>query len=112
MLPSRFEKFVDKVEKNAPSYTEDDWNNIFEEYDKLNQKYDEAYSKLSSEDRERINKAKGRYIAIIAKYTVHDIIDSSKEAIKDASNIIKGAADGIKSILNELGLGEDSDLGE
>lgn len=96
MLPARFERFVDRVEKNAPSFTKEDWDKTSQTFEKLMNAYEKSYDKLSKEDRSRIDKAIGRYHAIAVKSGLNNIIKSFDRAAK-------GVVDGVKSFLDELG---------
>ena len=49
MLPDRVERFVDRVEKNASTYTEEDWERASEQFTKLADEYKESYDKPLSE---------------------------------------------------------------
>ncbi len=96
MLPARFERFVDRVEKNAPSFTKEDWDKTSQTFEKLMNAYEKSYDKLSKEDRSRIDKAIGRYHAIAINSGLNSIIKSFDRAAK-------GVVDGVKSFLDELG---------
>lgn len=96
MLPTRFERFVDRVEKNASSFTKEDWDKTSQSFEKLMNAYEKSYDKLSKEDRSRIDKAVGRYHAIVLKSGVKNVIKSFDRAAK-------GVVDGVKSFLDELG---------
>ena len=80
-LPSQFEHFVDKVEKNAPEYTKEDWNKASEQFKKLMEKYKEAFDNTSEEDKVRIDKAIGKYRAIVFKYGVSKSFDESMKTL-------------------------------
>ena len=43
MLPSRFERFVDRVEKEAPNYTEQDWEKASKKFESLVSEYKKSY---------------------------------------------------------------------
>ena len=95
MLPARIEKFVDKVEKNAPSYSEADWDKVSDQFTKLMDQYDKAYDKLPKEDRERIDKAVGRYHAIVLKSGVNNIINSFDKAVNGVLKGVGGFFEGL-----------------
>ena len=80
-LPSQFEHFVDKVEKNAPEYTKEDWNKASEQFKKLMDKYKDAFDNTSEEDKERIDKSIGKYRAIVFKYGVSKSFDESMKTL-------------------------------
>ena len=95
LLPDQFEQFVDRVEKNAPTYDEDDWQKVSRQFSKLANQYEKVQKKLPKEDRKRIDKAIGRYHAIVLKSGIKSIINSFDDAAIDIVN-------GIESFLNEL----------
>ena len=80
-LPSQFERFVDKVEKNAPEYTQEDWKKASEQFKQLMDKYKEAFDNTSEEDKERIDKSIGKYRAIVFKYGVSKSFDESMKTL-------------------------------
>ena len=105
VLPARFESFVDKVEKNASSYSEDDWQAVSDQFEKLVQQYDKSYDKLKPSERERIDKAIGRYRAILVKSGINNLLDSFDDVVSGLSSKVRGFIDGIGSFLEELGIG-------
>ena len=96
LLPTRIEKFVDKVEKNASSYTEADWEKVSDQFSNLMEQYEKTQDKLSQEDRSRIDKAIGRYHAIVLKSGINNVIN-------DFSNAVKGALKGVGGFFEGLG---------
>lgn len=69
-LPQQFEEFVDRIDKESSSYTEEDWGKVDEQFDALVESYRAEYDNLSSADRESIIKSIGRYRAIVVKSDV------------------------------------------
>ena len=100
MLADRFEMFVDRVEKDAPSYDEEDWQKVSEQFDELMDQYEEVKDKLSNEDQKRIDKAITRYSKVILK-------SGAKNIIKNFDDAVKGIVKGIGSFFDSLG-GESS----
>jgi len=80
-LPAQFERFVDKVEKNAPEYTKEDWTKASEQFNKLMDKYKESFDNTSEEDKERIDKSIGKYRAIVFKYGVSKSFEESMKTL-------------------------------
>lgn len=103
LLPVSFEKFVDYVEKNADSFTEEDWKKTDESFQKLMEEYKANYDDLSQEDHERIDKAIGRYYGIAVKSGFNNIVNSVDEALDGLKQKAQGVLDGIGSWLDELG---------
>ena len=104
MLPGRFERFVNKVEKNASSYTKEDWNSVTDKFTKLVDEYKNSYDKLSKEDRQRIDKAIGRFGAIAIKSGIGSVIQTVNETMSGLSSTLKSVIEGVGSFLKELGI--------
>lgn len=107
MLPARFERFVNKVEKNASSYTKEDWNSVTDQFTKLVEEYQKSYDKLSKEDRQRIDKAIGRFSAIAIKSGVSSAVQTINEAVSGLSSTLQNVVEGVGSFLKELGINEE-----
>lgn len=105
MLPVRFEKFVDRVESKYSSFNDEDWQKASSQFEKLMEEYENSYDKFSPEERERIDKAIGRYHAIVVKSGINSVIQSFDELVSGVTSKIKGLLDGVGSFLDELGLG-------
>lgn len=98
-LPSQFEHFVDKVEKNAPEYTQEDWAKASEQFKKLMDKYKESFDSTSEEDKERIDKSIGKYRAIVFKYGVSK---SFEESMKTLGPKLESLGRRLESFFEEL----------
>lgn len=98
-LPAQFEHFVDKVEKNAPEYTQEDWSKASEQFKKLMDKYKESFDSVSDEDKERIDKSIGKYRAIVFKYGVSKSFD---EYMKTLGPRLESLGRRIESFFEEL----------
>lgn len=107
MLPARFERFVNKVEKNASSYTKEDWNSVTDQFTKLVEEYQKSYDKLSKEDRQRIDKAIGRFSAIAIKSGMSSAVQTINEAVSGLSSTLQNVVEGVGSFLKELGINEE-----
>ncbi len=98
--------FVEKVEKNAPNYTDKDWTNVNNEYDELITEIDKY--EYSSDEAKLIAELKGKYIGIKAKDNVNDFIEGVDKAVNEVKSTIKGIKDGILG--NEMQpLGSEAD---
>ena len=98
-LPAQFEHFVDKVAKNAPEYTQEDWSKASEQFKKLMDKYKESFDSVSDEDKERIDKSIGKYRAIVFKYGVSKSFD---EYMKTLGPRLESLGRRIESFFEEL----------
>ena len=91
---------VEKVEKNASEYTEEEWTEVNQQYDEIIaeiEKYD-----YSSKDSERISKLKGKYAGIKTRNTISKFVDNIDKTAKEVKGAIEGFADGLTG-------GNDSD---
>lgn len=104
-LPARVQRFVDRVEKNSSSYTEEEWEKVSEQFTKLMEQYKESYDKLSLEDRAQINKSIGRYYAAVLGSGLKSIIKSFYDTLYGLSFLFEGFLGGMNSFLKELGIG-------
>ena len=86
--------FVEKVEKNAPEYTEEDWTNVNKEYDELITEIDKY--DYSGDEAKRIASLKGKYAGIKTKNTVNKFLDGIDKAAKEVKGAIDGFTEGIK----------------
>ena len=104
-LPNRFDSFVDKVEKNAGSYTEADWNAANDKFEKLVDEYQENKDSYTSEEKKQINAAIGKYLGLVAKSGINTAID----AVNGFLDQIPSLFEGIGGFLKGLGLEGDTD---
>ena len=88
-----FSDFLEKVEKHASEYTEEDWTNVNKEYDELITEIDKY--DYSGDDAKRIATLKGKFAGIKTKNTVNKFIDDIDKAAKEVKGGIEGFADGI-----------------
>lgn len=80
--------FVEKVEKNAPEYTEEDWTNVNKEYDELIAEINKY--EYTSDESKRIASLKGKFAGIKAKYDVDKFIDGIGETIEEVKGFFGG----------------------
>jgi molecular chaperone DnaK (HSP70) len=101
-LPLRFERFVGNVEKKASQYSEKDWEKVSEKFETLLAEYDKAYDNLSRDERERIDKAIGRYHALVLKSGFNQIKDAFNKAMNELESGLGELMKGLGSFLDEL----------
>ena len=109
MIPSRFEKFVDKIEKNGSTFTEEQWKETSAKFEKLMDEYAEAYDKLSEEERDRVDRAIGRYRAVVLKSKVNSVVEDFQKTVSDISDRIAGIGKRFASFIKSLGLGLENE---
>lgn len=84
--------FVEKVEKNAPEYTDEDWAKVNQEYEEIIAEIDKY--DYSGDETKQIAELKGKFVGIKTKDSVRDIIDGVDKAVQDIKGTVKGIKDG------------------
>ena len=84
---------VEKVEKNASEYTEEDWVEVNQQYDKLVAEIDKY--EYTGKDSERISKLKGKYAGIKARNTISKFVDGIDKTAKEVKGAIEGFTEGL-----------------
>ena len=84
---------VEKVEKNASDFTEEDWAEVDQQYDKIIAEIDKY--DYSSDDSKRISKLKGKYSGLKTRNTFNKIVDGIDKTAKEVKGAIEGFADGL-----------------
>ena len=97
-LPKRFDSFVNKVEKNCASYSENDWDKANSEFEKLVEEFNENKNSYSQEEQNQINADMAKYIGLVAKSGINTAIDA-----------VNGFINQIPSFLEGLGLFKDGE---
>ena len=93
-----FERFVMKVEQNAETYSKDDWKKADDTFKKFKQEKlnrENAGSKFSSEEQNKIGKLEARYY----KVRVASVAKGLIEEVEGDLEYLKGFAE---EVLNEL----------
>ena len=93
---------MDKVEKNAATYTEEDWEKANESFSDLMKEYDEDYDKCSEEQHDRIDKCIGRYHALVVKSGADDTLKELNEVLSKVSVKVRSILMGLGSFLQNL----------
>lgn len=84
--------FVEKVEKNAPDYSDEDWAKVNQEYEEIIAEIDKY--DYSGDETKQIAELKGKFVGIKTKDSVRDIIDGVDKAVQDIKGTVKGIKDG------------------
>lgn len=95
-LPDRIESFVSDLEYSAQSYEEADWDNAAAEYHKLMDTYYEHKNDYSSEERARIQRAAGKYRALLFVNGIKGVASSVDNLISSAPSYLEGINDVMK----------------
>ena len=85
--------FVEKIEKNAPEYTDEDWDKVNKEYDEIIAEIDKY--DYSGDEAKRIAELKGKFIGIKTKDSVRDIVNGADKAIKELVGTVNGIKEGL-----------------
>ncbi len=89
-LSNRMNDYVDKVEDDCQSWTEQDWELSQAEYAKLLEEYEQNYESYSPEERDAINKAIGRYNGILVKKGLKKVDESINDFIDRLPSLFEG----------------------
>ena len=89
-LADRMDKFVTKTEANYEKYSDKDWAKSQEQFNALVQEYKDNLDSFSKEEKDRINKAMGKYTGILLKKGISKAGNVIQEAVEGASEFLKG----------------------
>ncbi len=84
---------VEKVEKNASDFTEEDWAEVNQQYDEIIAEIDKY--DYSSDDSKRISKLKSKYSGIKTRHTFNKFVDGIDKTAKEVKGAIEGFAEGL-----------------
>ena len=73
-----FENFVEEVSEECAEYTEEQWEDVAEEFELLIKKA-EKYQDLTTEDKLELAKVQAKYAGLQAKKGIDKVIDGVKE---------------------------------
>lgn len=94
-LPEKIEIFVSDVEENYKTYTEVDWLEKDQKFAEFKVEFAKKSDKLSQYEKDYIDRAFGRYYAVVAKSKVNGAVSGVKELFKEAGRYIEGLIEGI-----------------
>lgn len=89
-LPKRFDSFVNKVEKNCASYSEEDWNKANDQFSKLVDEFNENKNSYSQEEQNQINDDIAKYLGLVAKSGINTAIDAVNGLINQIPSFLEG----------------------
>ncbi|MBR6346699.1 MAG: hypothetical protein IKR69_04850 [Bacteroidales bacterium] len=102
-LVQQFEEFVNKVDKESASYTEEDWDKVSDQFDALMEVYKNEYENISRDDRELISKSIGRYRAMVVKTGASKLSEQFNKSISEMSVKFQELVGGLSSFFEEIG---------
>ena len=86
----KFDNYVDRVEENCDSWTEEEWQISREKYYELLEEYEANYENMTQEERDVINKAIGRYNGILVRKGLDKVDESVKGFIEKLPSLFEG----------------------
>ena len=89
-LPKRFDSFVNKVEKNCASYSEEDWNKANADFEKLVNEFNENKSSYNQEELNQINADIAKYIGLVASSGINNAINAVNGFINQIPSFFEG----------------------
>ena len=93
-LASRMERFVTNVEKNYNSWTEEERSKASIRYSEYMQEYKACYDSLSGEDKQKVNRAIGRYNGVL----VRNGLETAEKSLKDLADRLPSLLEGFLSV--------------
>lgn len=94
-LPEKFEEFVSEVEMNYEAYSDVDWMVMDQKCAEFKQQFIGKYDSLSQFEKEYMNKAFGRYDAVVVKAKAKGAASSVKRFFEGAGDYIQGLIEGV-----------------
>ena len=86
----KFDNYVDRVEENCDSWTEEEWQISREKYYELLEEYEANYENMTQEERDVINKAIGRYNGILVRKGLEKVDESNNGFIDRLPSLFEG----------------------
>ena len=80
-----FENFVEEVSEECAEYTEEQWEDVAEEFELLVKKA-EKYQDLTTEDKLELAKVQAKYAGLQAKKGIDKVIDGVKDLFDGKKN--------------------------
>lgn len=88
---SSFERFVNSVADKQETYTDEDWKKADARFEQFTDTDYQRYSrKFTKEEKQKIGKLKGKYLAIRAKSEVGNFMDNLQNAIDELGGVVEG----------------------
>lgn len=100
-LPDRMDAFVANVEKNADTYTQEDWEQANAQFETLYDEYKANKGSLTGDEVKQIQDAVSRYVKRVVKSGVTSVTG----AIEEIGNQLPGLFEDLGSIFRGIGEG-------
>lgn len=92
------DSFVDKVEADAESYTDEDWESLNSEFEAMISEIEENSENMTEEEKEQALNAIGKYYGICAKKGMETVVEGGKKAMDSLIPFLKGFSDAFKDL--------------
>lgn len=90
---SSFERFVNSVADKQETYTDEDWGKADARFEQFaGTDYQQYCRKLTQEEKHKIGKLKGKYLAIRANNKVGNFMDNLNDALEQLGGAVEGFA--------------------
>jgi hypothetical protein len=99
---SKFDYHLKKVENHSDDWTEEEWDMSKEQYRKLLKEYEENYDNMTQEERDKINKAIGRYNGILMKKGIEKVDESINSFIDRLPSLFEGFMSAFEEEMDNL----------
>ncbi len=86
----KFDYHLKKVENHSDDWTEEEWDMSKEKYRQLLKEYEENYDNMTQEERDKVNKAIGRYNGILMKKGIEKVDESINSFIDRLPSLFEG----------------------
>lgn len=110
---TKYNAFVNTVDRNKNSYDIDDWNNINADWRAMDARYDQIKDRISDADKRQIAEEKGKYAAfksvdktkIRAKQGANAVANTAGDVAHGAKEVGKDIGHGAKEVGKDIGQG-------
>lgn len=93
-----FNEFIIEIETAADKMTDEEWLAAEKRYNLLiTEDFEKVEQKLSSYDKEKIGKLKGRYAILIYKKNANRLLEGAKDALNEAEGVVEGVIEGLNN---------------
>jgi hypothetical protein len=98
----KFDYHLKKVENHSDDWTEEEWDMSKDQYRKLLKEYEENYDNMTQEERDKINKAIGRYNGILMKKGIEKVDESINSFIDRLPSLFEGFMSAFEEEMDNL----------
>lgn len=88
-LLKRFDGLIETVERNKDKYNRAQWEKMDNRFEDLLQEYDQLHYNLTDEQRNRIDKLIGKYVALRGKGEVEGLLKEFESGLKQLEGFLE-----------------------